>query len=112
EPSLRAQIWKQPAETPYTLSVAEEVVCIEAALGAYLHARTAEKTDGDLERLLRVAREEGLSGYVMFEILGQRRPERARTAPSNGPRDTGSYLEGWVLPRREPISEGVYTAGR
>jgi hypothetical protein len=114
EPELRAQIFKQPRETPYALSVAEEVVCLEAALGAYIHARGqgADKTDGDLERVLRIAREDGLSGYVMFEILGQRRPERARTAPLDVHRETAAYLERWILARREPIQEGVYTAGR
>jgi tetratricopeptide (TPR) repeat protein len=111
EPSLRAQIFQQPQETPYYLSVAEEVVCLEAALGAYLSGK-GEKNDPDLDQLLRIAREDGLSGYVMFEILGQHRPERARGAPLDVHRDTVAYLERWVLTRREPIPEGIYTAKR
>jgi tetratricopeptide (TPR) repeat protein len=112
EPALRAQIFQQPRDTPYSLSVAEEVVCVEAALGAYL-AHQGDRADPALDQLLRIAREEGLSGYVMFEILGQHRPERARTAPADVHRDTATYLEHWVLSsRREAPSEGVYTAER
>jgi tetratricopeptide (TPR) repeat protein len=111
EPALRAQIFQQPRETPYYLSVAEEVVCLEAALGAYL-AGKGEKNDHDLDQLLRIAREDGLSGYVMFEIIGQHRPERARAAPADVHRDTVAYLERWVLVRREPIPEGIYSAKR
>ena len=62
--------------------------------------------------LLRIAREDGLSGYVMFEILGQHRPERARAAPADVHRDTVAYLERWVLSKREPAPEGIYTAER
>ncbi len=111
EPELRAQIFQQPREAPYALSVAEEVVCLEAALGAYL-AGKRDKSDPDLDRLLGIAREDGLSGYVMFEILGQRRPERARAAPADVHRETAAYLTRWVLTRREAIPEGVYSAER
>jgi hypothetical protein len=111
EPSLRAQIFQQPRQTPYLLSVAEEVVCLEAALGAYLSGK-GERTDPDLDRLQRIAREDGLSGYVMFEILGQHRPERARAAPADVHRDTIAYLDHWVLARREALPEGIYTAKR
>jgi tetratricopeptide (TPR) repeat protein len=111
EPALRAQIFQQPRETPYYLSVAEEVVCLEAALGAYL-ASKGEKNNPDLDQLFRIAREDGLSGYVMFEIIGQHRPERARAAPADVHRDTVAYLERWVLTRREPIPEGIYSAKR
>ena len=111
EPQLRAQIFAQPRETPYSLSVAEEVICLEAGLGAYLSGK-GEKKDPDLDLLLRIAREDGLSGYVMFEILGQHRPERARAAPADVHRDTVAYLERWVLTTREPVSEGIYTAER
>jgi tetratricopeptide (TPR) repeat protein len=113
EPELRAQIFKQPRETPYYLSVAEEVVCLEAGLGAYLSTTRGMKTEPALEQLLRIAGEDGLSGYVMFEILGQHRPERARVAPSDVHRETVAYLERWVLElRRETIPEGVFTAKR
>jgi tetratricopeptide (TPR) repeat protein len=113
EPALRAQIFQQPRETAYYLSVAEEVVCLEAALGAYV-AGKGEKTDGDLDELLQIARADGLSGYVMFEILGQHRPERARVAPPDVHRDIVAYLERWVLVRhpQTPAQEGVYTAKR
>jgi tetratricopeptide (TPR) repeat protein len=111
EPALRSQIFQQPRETPYYLSVAEEVVCLEAALGAYLSTK-GERSDPTLERLLQIAQEDGLSGYVMFEILGQHRPERARTAPADVHRDVVGYLERWVLTRHEPVPEGVYTAER
>lgn len=111
EPQLRAQIFQQPRETPYSLSVAEEVICLEAALGAYLSGK-GERADPPLDELLRIAREDGLSGYVMFEILGQHRPERARTAPPDVHRDTVAYLERWVLMKRGPSAEGVYTAER
>jgi tetratricopeptide (TPR) repeat protein len=111
EPALRAQIFLQPRDTPYYLSVAEEVVCLEAGLGAYL-AGKGDKSDPDLEQLLSVAREDGLSGYVMFEILGQHRPERARAAPADVHRDTVAYLDRWVLSRHAAIPEGIYTAER
>jgi hypothetical protein len=112
EPALRSQIFQQPRETPYSLSVAEEVVCLEAGLGAYLAKH--DKPDPELEELLRIAREEGLSGYVMYEILGQHRPERARTAPPDVHRDTVAYLEKWVLSHHEPAPPlgGAYTAAR
>ncbi len=114
EPDLRAQVFQQPRETPYYLSVAEEVVCLEAGIGAYLSTKGA-KADPELEQLLRIAREDGLSGYVMFEILGQHRPERARGAPADVHRDTVAYLERWVLSPRAPNPEGperVFTAER
>jgi tetratricopeptide (TPR) repeat protein len=114
EPAVRAQIFQQPREASYYLTVAEEVICLEAALGAYVGSKH-EKNDPELERLLGIAREDGLSGYVMFEILGQHRPERARAAPADVHRDTVSYLERWVLVRREPAppaGEGVFTAKR
>ena len=114
EPALRAGVLKVPQETPYFLSVAEEVVCLEAALGAYLGAK-GERGDAQLDQLLRIDREDGLSGYVMFEILGQHRPERARAAPPEVHRDIVAYLTRWVLStpaRREPLPEGVYEAKR
>jgi tetratricopeptide (TPR) repeat protein len=113
EPELRAQIFQQPREQPYTLSVAEEVICIEAALGAYA-AGKGDTADPAMDDLLRIAREEGLSGYVMFEILGQHRPEWARKAPADVHRETAAYLMHWVLSQRPapPVTEGVYTAER
>jgi tetratricopeptide (TPR) repeat protein len=114
EPDVREQFFKQPKETPYYLSVVEEVVCLEAALGAYIAGRGNEKSaaDADLDQLLRVAIDDGLSGYAMFEILGQHRPERARAAPLEVHRAVASYVEHYVLGRREAAPEGIYTAGR
>jgi hypothetical protein len=51
-------------------------------------------------------------GYAMFEILGQHRPERARTAPADVHRAVVSYVEKHVLGEGEALPQGVYTAGR
>lgn len=113
EPDVRAQLFQQPRETPYYLNVAEEVVCLEAALGAYSAARGHEKPAiPDLDQLQKIAAEDGLSGYVMFEILGQHRPERARTAPADVHRDVARYVERHVLARRAAPRAGIYTAAR
>jgi hypothetical protein len=117
EPDLRARIFQQPAETPYYLSAVEEVLCLEAAIGAYAAARSEEhadpsRRDPGLDRLVAIAQEEGLSGYVMFEILGRYRPERARAAPAEVHRDMVGYVERHVIGRREALPEGIYTAGR
>lgn len=113
EPDLREQLFQQPRETPYYLSVAEEVVCLEASIGAYLVGRTqGQPPSPDLEELFRIAREDGLSGYVMFEILGQHRPERARAAPPDAHREVARYVEQHVLARRYALPEGKYTATR
>lgn len=112
EPEVRAQIFEEPKETPYYLSVVEEVVCVEAALGAYMIDRRsghAETRDGRIESLLDLAHGEGLSGYVMFEILGPRRPERARAAPPDVHRAIVRYVERYVLGQKE-APEGVYNA--
>ena len=115
EPDVRAALFKQPRETPYYLSMGEEVVCLEAAIGAYLAAKsTGQPASLEMEALADLARQEGLSGYVMFEILGQHRPERARTAPVEIHRDVVGYIERHVLattPRR-PAEDLPYTAAR
>ncbi len=121
EPDLRASIFGHPPTTPYFLSVAEEVICFEAALGAY----AIQRADGDerrepvpaddrVEALLRLAREEGLSGFVMVEILGRRRPERARLAPPDVHRAMVAYVERYVLGGGggEGAPQGVLTASR
>jgi len=114
EPEVRAQIFEQPKETPYYLSVVEEVICLEAALGTYIVDRHDDEEgapDEDLERLLDLAHEEGLSGYVMFEILGQRRPERARVAPPDVHRAMVRYVERDLFGQKAaPV--GVYTVRR
>jgi tetratricopeptide (TPR) repeat protein len=124
EPEVRAQIFDQPEETPYYLSVVEEVICLEAAIGAYIAEQVGGGDDDDddkalrepaadpkLDALLDVARAEGLSGYVLFEILGQHRPERARLAPPEMHRLVVRYVEQHVLGQRD-VPEGVYDAGR
>jgi tetratricopeptide (TPR) repeat protein len=115
EPDVRAALWRQPRETPYYLSMGEEVICLEAAIGAYLAARsTGQPASQEMEALAELARDEGLSGYVMFEILGQQRPERARAAPPEIHRDVVRYVERHVLsaaPRR-PAQDLPYTAER
>ncbi|MEO5730169.1 MAG: hypothetical protein ABI134_16660, partial [Byssovorax sp.] len=111
EPEIRAQIFEQPLETPYYLSVVEEVICLEAALGAYMVDRRddgGEARDANLEELLALAHEEGLSGYVMFEILGQHRPERARVAPPEVHRAMVRYVERELFGQK-PAPVGVYT---
>lgn len=111
EPEVRAQIFEQPAETPYYLSVVEEVICLEAALGAYMVDRRDdddEAPDANLEELLSLAHDEGLSGYVMFEILGQHRPERARVAPPDVHRAMVRYVERELFGQK-PAPAGVYT---
>ena len=113
EPEVRAQIFEQPSETPYYLSVVEEVICIEAALGAYMVDRKDddEAPDANMEELLALAHEEGLSGYVMFEILGQHRPERARVAPPDVHRAMVRYVERDLFGQK-PAPAGVYTVRR
>jgi tetratricopeptide (TPR) repeat protein len=100
EPEVRSALYEQPPETPYHLSVLEEVLCVEAALGAYLFDRGKDPTseaDPALEALLELAHDEGLLGYVMFEILGQHRPERARLAPVQVHQAMVSYISKHVL---------------
>ncbi|HSN98653.1 MAG TPA: tetratricopeptide repeat protein [Candidatus Nanopelagicales bacterium] len=126
EPEVRAAIFKQPAGTPYYLSVVEEVVCFEAAIGAYLveqadAAKQADPTtpreperraesDPRIEALARLAHQEGLNGYVMFEILGMHRPERARGAPPDLHAALVRYIEQHVFGQGAALPEGVYMA--
>ncbi|MFO0755757.1 MAG: tetratricopeptide repeat protein [Byssovorax sp.] len=113
EPEVRAQIFEEPKGTPYYLSVVEEVVCVEAALGAYMVDRRmghARERDERLEALIALAQEDGLAGYVLFEILGPYRPERARSAPPDMHRAVVRYVERHVLGQKS-APEGVYNAG-
>jgi tetratricopeptide (TPR) repeat protein len=116
EPEVRATIFKQAIETPYYLSVVEEVICLESAIGAYIFEQ-AEREDVDspgessVESLFRMAQKDGLSGYAMFEILGQHRPERARTAPPEMHRAILEYVEQYVLGGGSPsLPAGTYNA--
>ena len=62
EPEVRSAIFEQPPETPYYLSVIEEVVCLESAIGAYIfdsgraaqHQRDARRAAALAERARRV----------------------------------------------------------
>ena len=90
-------------------------MCLEAAIGAYLFEQQRSKEvepDRSIEALLEIAHDEGLLGYAMFEILGQHRPERARTAPADVHRAVLQYVEKHVLGEGGPLPEGVYTASR
>jgi tetratricopeptide (TPR) repeat protein len=101
EPDFRAAVFGEDRQTPYYLRVAEEVLCHEAALGAYLAARNADPDeqpiDNRAEALLDLAAREGLSGFVMYEILGKYRPERARTAPPAVHDAVLRYVEAVIL---------------
>jgi tetratricopeptide (TPR) repeat protein len=115
EPEVRAAIFEQSEATPYYLSVVEEVVCLEAAIGAYIferHKSDDAEHDATVEALFELAQSEGLLGFAMFEILGQHRPERARTAPSDVHRAVVQYVERHVLGEGQPLPAGVYNAMR
>lgn len=114
EPELRAKIFEERLGTPYYLHVVEEVVCLEAALGAYMAERIQDEGTADpaIERLLRIARDEGLAGYAMFEILGQHRPERARVAPPEVHRAVAAYVERHVFGAAEGMMNSPFTAMR
>ena len=114
EPEVRGRLLNQPKNGPYFLSMNEEVVCHEAALGAYFAGRANGKTapDAELDELFRTAREEGLGGYVMFEILGHHRPERARTAPPDVHQAMMGYIDRHVLALGPRLAQGSFTAMR
>ncbi len=103
--ALRATVLEEPQDTPYHLSATEEVVCLEAGLGAHLSAHEHEPSpppDPIAELLLRLAQEHGLSSYAMFEILGQHRPEWARIAPEPSYQATVQYVLTHVLGNQPP----------
>jgi hypothetical protein len=115
EPDVRSAIFQEPPDTPYYLSMLEEVVCLESAIGAYVFDHLDESSDKPddpaLEALLDLAKSEGLSGYAMFEILGAHRPERARTAPSDVHRAMVEYVTRHVLEvAPAPPPPGMYNA--
>lgn len=104
EPELRGVIFDALPSEPYFLSAAEEMLCIESAIGAHLAARIVAREEGrsppndpQAHGLMSLAHTEGLLGYVMFEILGQHRPEHARTAPLLVHRATVAYVKRHVL---------------
>ncbi|MDI1484063.1 tetratricopeptide repeat protein [Polyangium sp. y55x31] len=117
EPEVRARIFEQPEDVPYHLTMMEELICLESALGTYVAARMSKggaAVDPAMEALLEVAHEEGLGGYVMTEILGRHRPERARSAPREVHEAMVRYVERTMLgaPLVADPAQGVYTAAR
>ncbi|MBL8739629.1 MAG: hypothetical protein JNK04_01005, partial [Myxococcales bacterium] len=104
EPELRSALFAEPASEPYFLSVAEEMFCVESAIGAYLAERAIAREEGRSEpedphtaALMNLAQTEGLLGFVMFEVLGRHRPEHARRAPAFVHRATMGYVQRHVL---------------
>jgi len=85
EPALREAVLKEKPGVPYHLSVTEEVVCLEAGLGAHIRMRSEPgrppEPDPTAELLIRLAQTKGLTSYAMFEIVGRNRPEWLRMAP-------------------------------
>lgn len=104
ELELRSHLFELPLENPYFLSAAEEMLCVESAIGAMMIDRKRANDEGaeaphdpQAESLLMIAHMDGLLGYVMFEILGQWRPERARMAPASVHHATFLYAARHVL---------------
>ncbi len=104
EPELRASLFEMPRDEPYYLTAVEEILCIESAIGAFLIERGSASEEGrkpqedpQTQALLKLAHTDGLLGYVMFEVLGKRRPERARTAPSSVHQAMVGYIEKYIL---------------
>jgi tetratricopeptide (TPR) repeat protein len=119
EPELRELLFDAAPSDPYFLSAAEEILCIESAIGAYVAERVASKDEGktppedeQTQGMLGIARNDGLLGYVMFEILGKHRPEHARTAPAPVHRATFEYVSKHVLGDEPDPERELYFAGR
>jgi tetratricopeptide (TPR) repeat protein len=117
EPELRGMLFDQPEDAPYFLSAAEEMLCLESAIGAFVADRVAAREEGrappeDAQAmgLLGIAHTEGLLGYVMFEIIGQHRPEHARTAPLPVHRATVAYIRKYVLGDDPEKSDALFVA--
>ena len=117
EPELRASLFEIPREEPYFLSATEEMLCFESAIGAFLVERAGaveEKRrpleDAQTAAILKIAHTDGLLGFVMFEVLGQRRPERARTAPQNVHQAAALYVEKHVLGYDPESDDGRFVA--
>jgi len=119
EQELRSTLFEQPESAPYVLSAAEEMLCIESAIGAYFAERVSARQRGEpspadeqTRALLELAHTEGLLGYVMFEILGRHRPEHARTAPVAVHLTTVAYVLEHVLGAERDRERERYTASR
>ena len=84
EPVFRASVLQESADVPYHLSATEEVVCLQAGLGAHVEARVSNPQaahDPTAELLIQLASEKGLTAFALFEVLGTYRPEWMRVAP-------------------------------
>ncbi|NUP09277.1 MAG: tetratricopeptide repeat protein [Polyangiaceae bacterium] len=104
EPELREALFGVGPNDPYFLSVAEEMFCIESAIGAFVAERAVARDEGrsapedtQTSALTGLAHTEGLLGFVMYEILGRHRPEHARTAPAAVHRATVRYVQQHIL---------------
>lgn len=120
EPTFRAAVLNEASSVPYHLSVTEEVVCLQAGLGAHIEASHNPQIvmpDPKAELLLRLAREKGLTSYAMFEIIGRYRPEWLRVAPASVHEAVTRYVLSRVFgppaenPFQVPASTGTITAG-
>jgi tetratricopeptide (TPR) repeat protein len=117
ERDVRRALFEPPRDGPYVLTMAEEVVCLQAAAGTYVAERVNEPSgpsDPNMETLVDLGREDGFGGYAMVEIIGQHRPERARAAPEDVHRAMVRYVERVVLGGAlvaDP-QDGIYTAQR
>ena len=117
EPELRASLFEMPRDEPYYLSAVEEMLCIESAIGALLIERGSASQDGrkpqedpQTQALLGLAHTDGLLGYVMFEVLGKRRPERARTAPAGVHQAMVGYIDKYVLDHDSSTEDSRFVA--
>lgn len=104
EPELRAALFNAGPEDPYVLSSAEEMFCIQSAIGVYVAERAvarddkkAPPEDEQTGALLGLAHTEGLLGFVMYEVLGRHRPEHARRAPATVHRAMMQYVQRHLL---------------
>ena len=104
EPEVRVALFEVSPDAPYFLSAAEEMFCIESAIGAFVAERAVARDEGrppasDVQTgaLMALAHSEGLLGFVMYETLGKYRPEHARTAPSSVHRAMMEYVQRHVL---------------
>jgi hypothetical protein len=118
EPGLREAVLKEKPGAAYHLSATEEVVCLEAGLGAHLQLRNEPgrppEPDPTAELLIRLAQSRGLTSYAMFEIVGKHRPEWLRTAPQAVHEAIVEYVStrvfGAPTQGNSPPSSGVVTA--
>lgn len=119
ELELRAALFDEPEGAPYFLSAAEELFCIESAIGAYLadramaaESRSEPPEDDQTAGLTSLAHTEGLLGFIMFEIFGKHRPDIARTAPSYAHRAMVHYAKRHILGFEPNEEDELRTAAR